>query len=194
MIGIYKITNPKGAVYIGSSKEVEVRISRYKKLKCKSQPKIYNSLLKYGPENHIFEIIEECFIDDLYKKENYYGMMYNVLDRKLGLNCIIPQIGDVKFILSVENLKKRSNAQKGKKATEETRKNMSLAKKGRKHSSETLLKMSLNNKNIKVVLDTNSGVFYFGTKEAAFYNSMNRYTLKNMLNGSKVNKTNLIYA
>lgn len=194
MIGIYKITNPKGAIYIGSSKEIEVRINRYKKLKCKTQPKIYNSLLKYGVENHIFEIIEECCIEYLYERENYYGILYNVLDRNLGLNCIIPQIGDVKFILSVENLKNRSNAQKGRKATEEAKINMSLAQKGRKHSSETLLKMSLNNKDIKVILDINSGVFYFGTKEAAFYNSMNRHTLKNMLNGNKKNKTNLIYA
>lgn len=194
MIGIYKITNPKGAVYIGSSKEVEVRINRYKKLKCKTQPKIYNSLLKYGSENHIFEVLKECFTDDLYKKENYYGMLYNVLDKKLGLNCVLPKLGDIKTVLSEENLKNRSNAQKGKKATEEAKRNMSLAQIGRKHTKETILKMSLSNKKTKLVLDNNSGVFYFGTREAALYNSINRYTLKNMLNGSKINKTNLVYA
>lgn len=193
MIGIYKITNPKGAIYIGSSKEVEVRINRYKKMKCKTQPKIYNSLKKYGVENHTFECIEECSIDSLYERENYYGMLYNVLDRNVGLNCVLPKIGEKKFILSEENLRNRSKAQKGRKMSDETKKNMSLSQTGRKHSEETKKKMSLNNNNTKIILDINSGVFYFGTKEASLYNCINKHTLKNMLNGNKKNKTNLIY-
>jgi len=193
MIGIYKITNPKGAIYIGSSKEVEVRISRYKKLKCKSQPKLYNSLLKYGVENHKFEVVCECDLIELYKKENYFGVLFNVLDRNKGLNCIIPQIGEVKLVLSDENLVNRSNAQKGKKASNESKLKMSISQKGRKHTKETLLKMSFNNNKIKLVLDLNTGVFYTGTREASIYNSINRHTLKNMLNGSKKNKTTLIY-
>lgn len=193
MVGIYKITNPKGAIYIGSSKEVEVRISRYKKMKCKTQPKIYNSLNKYGVENHTFECIEECSIESLYERENYYGMLYNVLDRNVGLNCVLPKIGEKKIILSEENLINRSKAQKGRKASDEAKKNMSLSQTGRKHSEETKKKMSLNNNRTKIILDTNSGVFYFGTKEASLYNYINRHTLKNMLNGNKKNKTNLIY-
>lgn len=193
MIGIYKITNPKGAIYIGSSKEVDVRIKRYKNLKCKSQPKIYNSLKKYGVENHVFEVIKECDLDELYKYENYYGLLYNVLDRNLGLNCIIPNSGDIKLKLSKENLENRSKAQLGKKASIEAKLKMSLSQKGRKHNKETLKKMSYNNKNIKTILDLNTGVFYFGTQEASIYNSINRHTLKNMLNGSKKNKTSLIY-
>jgi group I intron endonuclease len=193
MIGIYKITNPKGAIYIGSSKEVEVRINRYKKMKCKTQPKIYNSLNKYGVENHTFECIEECSIESLYERENYYGMFYNVLDRNAGLNCVLPKIGEKKLILSEENLRNRSKAQKGRKMSDEAKKNMSLSQTGRKHSEETKKKMSLNNNNTKIILDIDSGVFYFGTKEASLYNCINRHTLKNMLNGNKKNKTNLIY-
>lgn len=56
--GIYKITNPKGRVYIGQSKNLDERLIRYKKLQCcKNQLFLYRSFLKYGIENHIFEII-----------------------------------------------------------------------------------------------------------------------------------------
>ena len=56
MIGIYKITSPTGKVYIGQSIEIEKRWMRYKNItkSVKKQPAIYNSLLKYGSENHIF--------------------------------------------------------------------------------------------------------------------------------------------
>ena len=65
MIGIYKITNPNGKVYIGQSVDIEKRLSNYKRLSQSilEQPAIYNSLLKHGVENHIFEIIEECIIE-----------------------------------------------------------------------------------------------------------------------------------
>lgn len=74
MIGIYKITNPKGRIYIGSSKNIPYRWEHYyKRLNCKKQVKLFNSFLKYGYENHTFEVIEECTIDVLLKRENYYG-------------------------------------------------------------------------------------------------------------------------
>ena len=48
MIGIYKITNPNGKVYIGQSVDIEKRLSNYKRLSQSilEQPAIYNSLLK----------------------------------------------------------------------------------------------------------------------------------------------------
>lgn len=56
--GIYKITNPKGRIYIGQSKNIDERITRYKKLQCcKHQLFLYRSFLKYGVDNHSFEII-----------------------------------------------------------------------------------------------------------------------------------------
>ena len=51
MIGIYKITSPSGKIYIGQSKDIEKRFKAYKNLKCKGQPYIYRSLLKYGSGN-----------------------------------------------------------------------------------------------------------------------------------------------
>lgn len=193
MVGVYKITNPKGCIYIGSSKEIEVRFSRYKKLTCKTQPKLYNSFVKYGVENHTFEILEECNFNDLYKKEHYYGLLFNSLDRDKGLNLVLPGINEVKFIISEESKINRSLCQLGKKASEETRVKQSKAQKGRKHHEDVKYKMSLSSPNSKCIIDLETGIFYMNTKEASESKNMNRHTLKNMLNGSKKNKTTLKY-
>lgn len=60
MIGIYKISNSNNNIYIGQSWNIEKRFEQYKRLICKSQVKLFNSLNKYGVENHKFEIIEIC--------------------------------------------------------------------------------------------------------------------------------------
>ena len=59
MIGIYKITNPNNKVYIGQSRNIRRRFSAYKRLECKKQVKLFNSLNKYGVINHKFEVIIE---------------------------------------------------------------------------------------------------------------------------------------
>lgn len=59
MIGIYKITNPKGKVYIGQSWDIKDRKRVYQRCECKGQQKIYNSIKKYGWKNHIHEIVHE---------------------------------------------------------------------------------------------------------------------------------------
>jgi group I intron endonuclease len=77
MIGIYKITNPKNKVYIGQSINIDRRWNEYQKLQCSQSKKIYNSLKKYGFENHIFEILEECNINNINDREEYYILLYN---------------------------------------------------------------------------------------------------------------------
>jgi group I intron endonuclease len=75
-VGIYKITNPKGKIYIGQSTNIENRKIYYMYLKSKSQPKIYESIKKYGWGQHRFDIIEECSIDMLDLKEEEYKTKY----------------------------------------------------------------------------------------------------------------------
>jgi group I intron endonuclease len=100
MIGIYKITNPKGKIYIGQSINIERRKIQYKNLSdgVKKQPKIYNSFQKYGFDKHIFEIIEECSIDKLDERELYWGEYYDVLGKN-GLAC---RLGKGRGKLSIE--------------------------------------------------------------------------------------------
>lgn len=84
MIGIYKITNPNGKIYIGQSININRRFKEYEKLLCKDSKKLYYSFLKYGVENHKFEILEICNIDILEERETYY--ILNLKTQKKGLN------------------------------------------------------------------------------------------------------------
>lgn len=87
--GIYKIVNPKGKVYIGSSFDVELRISNYKKgWAGKKQPKLFNSFLKYGIDNHKFTVLERCEKHQTKNRERYWQEIYNVVGDN-GLNCVL---------------------------------------------------------------------------------------------------------
>ena len=70
--GIYKITSPTGKTYIGQTMDLSRRENEYKKLYCKGQKKLYYSILKYGWEQHVFEILEKCNLDQLNEKEIFY--------------------------------------------------------------------------------------------------------------------------
>jgi group I intron endonuclease len=61
MIGIYKITSPSGRIYIGQSINIKRRFKEYNSRLGKGQLLLNRSFLKYGVENHIFEII--CFCE-----------------------------------------------------------------------------------------------------------------------------------
>ena len=77
MIGIYKIISPSNKTYIGQSINIKNRKAQYMMLdKSCIGPKLYNSLQKYGPENHKFEIIEECDLEQLNKRETYWKHVY----------------------------------------------------------------------------------------------------------------------
>ncbi len=82
--GIYKITSPSGKIYIGQSTNIDKRFKNYKCLDCKQQPKLFNSLFKYGVEAHKFEIIEECGVNQLDKNEKYWIKKFKSI--KEGLN------------------------------------------------------------------------------------------------------------
>lgn len=82
---IYKIVSPNRRVYIGQTKDYKKRKANYRKLNCKTQKKLYNSFIKYGFENHKFEIIEECLEEDLNCRERHWQEHYDVLNG--GLNC-----------------------------------------------------------------------------------------------------------
>lgn len=111
MIGIYKITNPKGKIYIGQAYNLEERKGEYRKLECKGQPKIYNSLVKYGFSEHIFEVVEECSIEELNIRERYWQDFYDVLSEK-GLNCILQNTSEKPKKYSQETTQKMSTSMK----------------------------------------------------------------------------------
>lgn len=130
MIGIYKIISPSNRIYIGQSTDLNKRFKQYLKLRnCKGQTKLYNSFLKYGANNHIFEIIEECTIELLNERERYWQEHYNCNSQK-GLNCLLINTFEKRRIFSEETKNKQKLAKLGSKHTEETKKLMSSQRKG----------------------------------------------------------------
>jgi len=128
MIGIYKITNPKSKIYIGQSIDIDRRFRFYKKINCKSQTKLYNSLKYYGFDNHKFEIITECLDFELNDLERYYQDLYDV-SGNMGLNCILTTSKNRSGKMSKESIQKISNANKGRIVSEETKIKNSYAQK-----------------------------------------------------------------
>jgi group I intron endonuclease len=153
MVGIYKITNPKGEVYIGQSIDIKKRFNAYKKLRCKNQPKIYNSFVKYGVENHIFEILEELDVQSLNKRERFWQKEFDVLNN--GLNCKLTNENDFNGSFCKETKEKMSNSAKVKVFTKEHRLNMSINRIGnkngmfgKKQSEETKAKIRIAKQNM----------------------------------------------
>jgi group I intron endonuclease len=111
MIGIYKITNPNGRIYIGQTTNHIVRWNVYRKLQCKDQPSLYNSLVKHTPDNHTFEMIEECEVHRLDEREIYWGVFYDVLSNLHLNNRLGRGFGSYD---SEETKRKKSESKKGK--------------------------------------------------------------------------------
>lgn len=94
---------------------------------------------------------------------------------------------------STLSLKGRRAPNKGIPMSEEQKQKLSLSKKGNCKPWNKGMK-NVNGKGMaKVVLDTNTGIFYESCKEASLIYNIKHSTLKSMLNGSNKNKTNLIY-
>lgn len=125
--GIYKITSPANKIYIGKSVNITIRKNHYIYHFGKGQPKVHNSIIKYGWESHTFEIICVCERHKLNDLEKYYIKLYDTFNTANGLNLT-------------------SGGENSWKITEETRLKMSLAHKGRKHTIEAKEKISESNR------------------------------------------------
>ena len=110
MIGIYKIVSPSRKVYIGQSTNIERRKRSYEKYTCENQTKLHRSLLKYGFSEHIFEVIEECKVEELNVRERHWQDFYDVL--KKGLNLRLTGTEDKSGYSSEESKKSISRSHK----------------------------------------------------------------------------------
>jgi group I intron endonuclease len=169
MIGIYKITNPNGKIYVGQSVNIENRFNQYRFISNSvKQKRLYNSFKKHGICNHDFQIIEECTIDLLNERERHWQEHYNCLD---GLNCRYQNYDDKKGFISLETRmnisknrkgikpnykdnaarsKKISEALTGKKLSKEHRMSLSIAQTGLKRSPEAIMKSAKSRTGIKM--------------------------------------------
>lgn len=210
MIGVYKITNPIGQVYVGSSKNIEKRWKGHKTLLQKNHRKLIESFGKYGVENHKFEVVIECKKDQLKELETFYGLKLNALDREKGLNLMLPKLKDGSGGCSEDRIiwnKGKKGLQvawnkglkgvcvawnKGIPMREDSKEKMRVKKTG-VSSPRKGIKTGKPSNNSRVILDTYTGVFYDSCTEAAKLFGYKRQTLQAMLSGINPNKTNLKY-
>lgn len=174
--GIYKITSPSGKIYIGESFSLKERCKYYlNPNRIKKQRGIYNSIIKYGIENHILEIQELCSQEMLWERERYWQEFYDSVEN--GLNCHYTPTNEKKKHLSLETIKIISekaigefNAFYGKKHSVESLKKLSQSSKGENNpnwggklqTDDYLKKQSLSNSKKPIILiDTESSEQHF---------------------------------
>lgn len=123
---IYKITNPTGKIYIGKTKNLKYRTKKYKYADCQAQPKLYNSLKKYGWDAHVFETVYQGDCSDacLNRLETLYVRMYD--SKNTGLNCTEGGEGTSGYTHSQEFKDFRRDVMKG-----------NTIRRGSKHTQET---------------------------------------------------------
>ena len=194
IVCVYKITSPSGKVYVGSTINYRERLSSYKRLDCKQQARLYNSFIKYGFENHLIDMLENCVKDNVREREAYYGKIFDVLGRK-GLNHRLPKINEKYSTVSDEwrianGIRKKGNKNcLGRKATTEQKQYLSDIRKGVPrplHSNDTKNKMSksaMGGKNHKAImlLNVQTGIFYECFRDAANSIGMNYNTFRSNL-------------
>lgn len=214
---IYKIENPKGRVYIGQTVDFDSRVGRYRNMHCQGQPRLFNSLKRYGFCAHKVEVIEKVSDErDLNERESYWQVKYDVLSKN-GMNCKIQGSQGRSGKLSDDLKKKIAESQTGKKHTLETKEKMRAAKLGVKMPREQRAKMlgvkhqpdrvekarirmignsytkGITPVNAKKVIDQVTGKVYSSATEAAKAVGMRRTTLTEKLRGKNNNDTTLRY-
>lgn len=139
---VYKCTNKiNGKCYIGqTTKSLDHRIKRHFKVSKFTKYHFHKALNKYGQDSFKWEVIGRCFSrEELNKMEIYYIEYFDTY--KYGYNSTKGGEGNIskcsdKTKEKISNTLKEwnkynENPLKGKKHTEESRRNMSLAQKGK---------------------------------------------------------------
>lgn len=146
-IGIYKITNPKGDIYIGQSKNIENRFKKHKKDHKYGgrKSKLYLSFIEYGFDNHNFDIIEICAQNELNSFERLHQL--NFINKGfIILNQVIQGDLDNPTIFMQDVKDKLSKLRKGKKLSEYHIKRISEGKIGIKFSDKHRFNLSESHK------------------------------------------------
>ena len=147
--GIYKITSPKNKIYIGQSRNVRKRINMHNHIAkfIKHNSKLYASMVKYGKENHIFELAHELPEDISIDTINQYEKLYYDLYKDCGCEMLNLQDPGNFHIMTEETKQKIRDKNIGRVHSEETKMKLKQYtgsannRFGVKHSETTLEKM-----------------------------------------------------
>jgi group I intron endonuclease len=215
--GIYKITAPDGKIYVGQAKCIKIRHEKYRAGKTSELPRLNESLLKYGFENHVFEVIQKCDVLDLNHWERHYQDMYDVCGPS-GLNCKLTRTQDKPFYLIPESRENLSRARVGFVFTEEAKAKMRKPKSkvygpimkrksrnpnsypftGKNHSDEAKDKISKARKgkpSSKIIKCLQTNITYKSIRECEKLTGVGRKSIAKVLSGqtNDVNGLQFIY-
>jgi len=158
-IFIYKILNKiDGKFYIGSTCSIDRRFKEHKRdLNNGKHHSIYlqRAWDKYGEDAFVFEVIHECFKEEVRDKEQYFLDHYRSYNYRIGYN-----------------MNRKVDSREGRSMSLESRMRMSNSKKGRpsprlgsRMSEEAKKKSSLSHKNQKA---WNKGMVDVYSEEAKY--------------------------
>lgn len=189
MIGIYKITSPSDKIYIGQSIQIEKRFNNYHNLnRVKGQIKLYNSFIKYGVENHKFEILTLCYEEQLNELERDFQEAYDVIGKN-GLNCRLTETYDKSGKMSNESIEKLKKSRKGIIFSEEHKSNLRKSRANHITTDSTKFKLSQNNKTSKKVINVETNEIYHSIRYAAKCTGIHYKTLTHWVMGTRKNKS-----
>lgn len=209
---IYIIISPNNSIYIGQTTNFKKRKSRYRNLSCKQQPKLYNSLMKYGFDNHLITIIEDNINKNLLNDvETDYIKLYDSFNNGMNLTSG----GGCNHIRSEETINKlkiaatgnKNNVGKknalGYKHTDDAKIRISESKKNRKshwvgksQSEEHKSKIAVakHKKVLKFDIDGNFLYEYNSLKEASTLNNLGSSNISMCCNGKRKSCGNFIWS
>jgi group I intron endonuclease len=138
---IYKIVSPSGRIYIGKTSNLKLRVDYYRRLKCKKQPLLYYSLLKYGFSGHSFDVIyegehslkeiNEIEIKFINEYKSFHGNNEN------GMNLTLGGDGGFGIVYSEERKQKIREANKNRIYKPHSEESKKLISENRKKTGKT---------------------------------------------------------
>jgi group I intron endonuclease len=202
---IYCFTNKiNGKKYVGQTTDLLTRLSKYRNLLCKGQPKFYNALVKYGFDGFIFEVIyvaydkeqldflESWFIEEYNTMSNGYnlrsgGSSNSKMSSETKQKMSLFWTGKKRNKMSQSTKDKISLSKKGKKRkphTDEEKRKISLGCKGKKLTKEQCLnKLGSKNPFAKSVLCITTGKVYGSLMDASIDTNSSRSGISNNITG-----------
>lgn len=179
--GVYKIICiGNGKFYIGSSKNIEKRISRHFSQLFHNNhinPHLQNAYNLYGKNAFRYEIIELCRENQLIEKEQYWMDKTNCYSRDIGFNNCEKSDRPTGYKHTEQAKKKMREAKLGKKLDNSHVQKIIDSRKGYRHSEETKKKISKANSGI------NNGMY--GKREEEDHKKLR---MKNLFKKPKWNK------
>lgn len=133
---IYKVTSPNGREYVGKTWNFKKRLISHKSSVNKKNVFhmiLINSFKKYGFDEHVFEIIEECSDDIINEREMFWIKELNTFngDNPMGMNMTLGgegqkgKLDERRKAIVINNLYKNGVPFLGKHHTEKLKKEIS---------------------------------------------------------------------